>query len=584
MRRLAWLTVALFLTGTALTEEHEDFASYLQWERAAGILSPQQELVLRVLAMVNPEALPEPYRSLPRKPGKCGTMTMWEVKSRWHELNTVQQQTLAPYVSRPTLPQSLVSPTGHFKIHYTTSPGADQTTEEFAHEAAVAFDKAWQVEVDELGYPPPPPDFGIDGPEYDVYIQNISDYGWTYPELPVVQTEESDWTTYIVVDNDYSRGFYTKGLDGLRVTAAHEFFHAIHFGIREPFREPESTADLFYYEVSATWMEDVVWDHINDYYNYLGDFFRTTHLPFNSTDGRREYGMAVWNHFVAKRVGPEAIRDSWLAMKGMHGLQAIRQALLPRGLTLEDALGEFALWNAFTGSRADTIRFYPEGAHYPQVRFHQHLVLEERVDVADSCRRMATKYYLLLPQLPAPYGATLISSDPSRWRLSLAVFGPTKGNGDFSPGGAFCSLGHLAPVDTVVVAASRTNLADQDLGLGKTAFYAFSLIVEMGFPPTEAPTGNAITQVSSNPFRLQENALLTVLLHLETEEEVAMSVRDLHGRVVFEEALGVVGPRRAYPWVWRGENQHGGKVAAGIYFIVARFSDGVSIEKVAVVR
>ncbi|MDZ7386563.1 MAG: hypothetical protein ONB07_10625, partial [candidate division KSB1 bacterium] len=157
-------------------------------------------------------------------------------------------------------------------------------------------------------------------------------------------------------------------------------------------------------------------------------------------------------------------------------------------------------------------------------------------------------------------------------------------NGDFSPGGAFCSLGHLVPVDTVVVAASRTNLADQDLGLGKTAFYAFSLIVEMGFPPTEAPTGNAITQVSSNPFRLQENALLTVLLHLETEEEVAMSVRDLHGRVVFEEALGVVGPRRAYPWVWRGENQHGGKVAAGIYFIVARFSDGVSIEKVAVVR
>ncbi len=567
MRRCGILTVVLLLAGAPLTACGEDFASCLQRQQAAGLLSSQEALVLRVLAMVDPDRLPEPYRSLPRQPGKCGTMTMWELRWRWSELNAVQQQTLAPCMARPSLPQALVSPSGNFKIHYTTSPGAHQTTEEFAREAALAFDKAWQVEVEEMGYPPPPPDYGVDGSEYDVYIQNVAEYGWTYPEQPIPETPESDWITYIVVDNDYSRGFYTKGLDGLRVTAAHEFFHAIHFGIREPFREPTATADVFYYEVSATWMEDVVWDAINDYYNYLTHFFTSTAQPFNSTDGRREYGMAVWNHFVAKRMGSDAIRDSWLAMKTLRAVPAINQALTARGLTFEDALAEFALWNAFTGNRADTVRFYPEGHHYPRVRCERELAFEDSVHIADSCRRMATKYYQLIPQVPAPYVTTLVASDPSRWRLSAAVLGLRETTHDYVPGRTICSLGRLAPLDTLVLAASRTGMADQDQGGSDGTLYPFSVLVEMGSATARNPQGNTITQLTNNPFHLAENSFLTVLLHLETQQEVAMSVRDLQGRVI-----------------WKGETQRGEKVGTGVYLIVARFSDGVAVEKVAVVR
>ncbi|MCR4438820.1 MAG: FlgD immunoglobulin-like domain containing protein [bacterium] len=558
----------------------EDFATFLRQQCAAGLLSRQEELVLRVLATANPAALPEPYRSLPREPGKCGTPTLWEAKTQWPEFTPAQQSILAPYLARPNLPLSLVSPSGRFKIHYATS-GAHQTTDSFAWEAALAFDRAYELEVVQMGYPPPPADNGIDGPEYDVYIQNIADYGWTYPEMPVPETPASDWTSYIVVDNDYSRGFYSKGLDGLHVTAAHEFFHAIHFGIREPLREPPASADLFYYEVSATWMEDVVWDAVNDYYNYLSGFFNAPHLPFNAADGRKEYGMAVWNHFVAKRVGPEAIRDSWLYMRATNGMLAIRQALVERGLTFEDALAEFAIWNIFTGSRADTVTFYPEGKHYPAIRLQRRETFEERAEVADSCRRLSTKYYSLVPQIPAPYTGQLLSPEPSRWRFSVAVLSLRRATFDYAPGGAATALGYLYPSDTVLVAASRTNL---DGDRSENSHYPFSALIEPGSLSEDHPKGNAIVGVSSNPFRVDQDAFLTVLLHLETEQEVSMSVHDLQGARVFQESLGVLSAQRTHPWVWDGRNHSDEKVASGVYLIVARFADKVCVEKLAVVR
>jgi len=582
MRRHAYLLVNLLALVTVAAGASADFSSFLQLQQQAGLLSRQEALVLEVLAMVDPGALPEPYRSLPRDPGKCGTMTMWELKSEWPRLTTTQQSVLTPYIARPSLPLCFTSPSGRFKIHYTTS-GVHQTTESFAWEAALAFDRAYEVEVLQMGYPAPPPDNGVDGPEYDVYIQNIADYGWTYPESPVPDTPASDWTTYIVVDNDYSRGFYSKGLDGLRVTAAHEFFHAIHFGIREPQREPASSADLFYYEVSSTWMEDVVYDEVNDYYNYLPAFFNSPHVPFNTTDGRREYGMAVWNHFVAKRLGPEAIRDSWLNMRTTHGMFAIRQALLARGITFEDALAEFAIWNMFTASRADTVTFYPEGKHYPTIYLQRREAFVERIELSDSCKRLSSKFYSLVPQLPAPFSAQLVSAEPSKWRLSVAVLGLREATFGYASGATASSLGRLSPTDTVLLAVSRAYLGDEGVGGSEDTFHPFAAVVELGSSANGPPEGNTITSVSPNPFRLSQEAFMTVLVHSESDQEATISVRDMHGRRLIENKLELVAGR-VHPWIWDGRSDAGSKLASGVYLIVVAFPDKVAVEKVAVLR
>jgi len=92
------------------------------------------------------------------------------------------------------------------------------------NEAAIAADSAYSILVDELGFQPPMPDNGIDGDELDIYIKNWNGtyYGMTY----FGNTAPSP--TYLVVDNNYTEpGYATSGLEALRVTIAHEFFHML---------------------------------------------------------------------------------------------------------------------------------------------------------------------------------------------------------------------------------------------------------------------------------------------------------------------------------------------------------------------
>jgi len=218
-----------------------------------GKISHGQLLVYRMLSLYDRGKLPAKYQDLPLEPIKSSTFLRAEIRAHWDKLSSAEKALVQPFLYRPSLSDSITSPSGRFKIHYTTT-GSNQTTIEFAEEAARTFDYCYQLEVEDLKYDHPPPDNGIDGPEMDVYIIDVphSEYGSTTPEHSVPETERNDWTSWIQIDNDYTHTL-TKGLDGMRVTAAHEFFHTIHFGYRM-FDE----SDRFFYEISGVWMEDVL--------------------------------------------------------------------------------------------------------------------------------------------------------------------------------------------------------------------------------------------------------------------------------------------------------------------------------------
>ena len=58
-----------------------------------------------------------------------------------------------------------------------------------------------------------------------------------------------------MLDNDYARSQYgIAPINSLRVTAAHEFFHAIQFAY-------DVDEDLWFMEGTATWVEDEVYDY-----------------------------------------------------------------------------------------------------------------------------------------------------------------------------------------------------------------------------------------------------------------------------------------------------------------------------------
>ncbi|MFA6470781.1 MAG: MXAN_6640 family putative metalloprotease [Candidatus Latescibacterota bacterium] len=276
-----------------------------------------------------------------------------------------------------TLTNSIVSGKGHFRVHYdsTGSAAPDKTDIDFngipdyIDSVLVYLEYAWDLQVNTLGYIPPLSDKGAGGgDEVDVYVNNIgqySIYGVTYPDI-----YSGPSSAYFIIDNNYLETVYpTKGLDGLKVTTMHEFFHVIQFGYLTG-RDPDwwMRNAPWWMEQSATWMEDRGWDDVNDYLWYMRDFFNNKTLPldsFGSGTGNYMYGAAVWAMYMAKRFGDDQIRRIWEVMGASENPSlAAMNPVIPIGLPA--AFNEFAVWNYFIKDRANTIDFYKDSNLFKQ--------------------------------------------------------------------------------------------------------------------------------------------------------------------------------------------------------------------------
>ncbi len=134
------------------------------------------------------------------------------------------------------------------------------------------------LKLDFLGYLPPPSDNGEGGDNlYDIYVNDFTGlilYGQTKFDF----SDGGTGPSFMEIENDFS-SYPTKGINAARVTAAHEFHHAIQLG-----SYIYRASDLYFYEITSTSMEEFVYDSVNDYYNYLENYFNYStinhlHIP-----------------------------------------------------------------------------------------------------------------------------------------------------------------------------------------------------------------------------------------------------------------------------------------------------------------
>ncbi len=214
----------------------------------------------------------------------------------------------------------------------------------------------------EMGYRLPPSDAGRGGTaQFDVYLADIGRaglYGFCNPEASV---ERGHASSYCVFDNDFT-GFTNPPLASLRVTAAHELFHAVQFGI-------DVKEDSWFLEATATWMEEQIADDENDNRQFLplGQLGKPT-IPLDSGDGLGVYGNWIFFQFLSQRYGADAVRQIWDLADGGPGRRDDYSIAAVRRF-IESRRGHFPrIYSDFARANADPRRSYDEGATYRKAR------------------------------------------------------------------------------------------------------------------------------------------------------------------------------------------------------------------------
>ncbi len=199
--------------------------------------------------------------------------------------------------SRPELSgPELTLETQHAVIHYTLE-GADAVDESLVSTAAEAIEYVWNREIIDMGYPEPLPDDGRGGNDkYDFYFtKQFGTYGYTSGEAAV---DDNSRPSYIALATWLNE-------EEVEVTVAHEFFHAIHMTM--DYKEP-----TWWLEETATWMEDMVYDDINDYYNYIPQAFNNPETPVDASTNI-VYALAIYPRSLSEQFGEDIIKDIWFA-------------------------------------------------------------------------------------------------------------------------------------------------------------------------------------------------------------------------------------------------------------------------------
>lgn len=253
-------------------------------------------------------------------------------------------------------------------VHTTTNGQTDLATTvfDFANEA-------WAAEVDAMGFQPPHADDNVElGPELDIYLAPANGGAFAAPESSAASdgTARADASGYVVIDDLIDP-------TEIGTFVAHELHHLIQFSY-DVYEHDNA------YESTSVFVEDRVYDDINDYTRFIASFQSSPEnavdwFPgFQSPDLFYIYGSAEFLIFLSERYGNDSadlIRQMWESstQNDMNNEPDYFDALtdvLP--VSLDDAYAEFAAWRAFVGDDA-TDGYFSEGSEWantPPVASH----------------------------------------------------------------------------------------------------------------------------------------------------------------------------------------------------------------------
>ena len=294
----------------------------------------------------------------------------------------------------------LTQTTEHFEIFYTLD-GPHKTTQEYIDSLSKHLEFAWNFHVKKLGMLPPL------GPSSSYHYQqdvlpglypievidiallrnstsllNGACHGCFGLTLPFDSTQSE-----VLIDNDFRyapENFQTTDSvtyngkrcpyptasqelhnsahhysyvkewnQGLRVTTAHELFHAVQLRYLDL---TSFSIVPFWFEASATGIEEIVIPDVDDYFSYLRKFTESTGISLNNMSS--DYGAGLLFIYLYNHVGKNTAKFIWesYATKPAEPFQYhLTKYANKNKLSADSLFHDFAIRLSFTGNKASLV-------------------------------------------------------------------------------------------------------------------------------------------------------------------------------------------------------------------------------------
>ena len=471
----------------------------------------------------------------------------------------------------------------YFRFHYSTSgPHAVDTKDinnnlrpDYVEDVIKVFDYVADKLHNEMGYTRPPSDGYYSSTRdkggsnhYDIYIRSIPSkyYGYVQPEeysqgngdneRSELRNEKNAFTSYMAIRNNYKK-FSLSELENIKVTAAHEYFHAIQFGY-DGWEKP------WLLEASAIWMEEEIYDEINDCYQYMKDWFKYPHKSLDES-GFHWYGSFIFFEYIEQHMGGSdtirkimeaSVQSNSKEKDGSH--LAINQALKLNNHSFQKALNGMSVANQIMSSFESKNYSYEEAESYPVDGPNISDIINfqfGRKDTINSSKlsRFGSEYFQVISNDPVLINLTNKSGSLPDLQLNAIL---KKNDNSYS-----IISSPSINIDPSELKSIFLSIVSQDTIGGN---WDYQLSVENGKSGTNinSPIEFVLNRPYPNPF----NGSIKFSLYVIKDSKITIDLIGINGRRIIRLFSGELSSGN-HNYNWRGIDQNGNQVSSGVYYI-----------------
>lgn len=322
-----------------------------------------------------------------KETGRDTSLAMADLFLRYQNLSPSEKKQADALLARPT--DGANDPLGdgytvreatpicgpHVCVHYVKTTGdAPSSTDsdgdgryDWAEYTLRVMESVWRKEIGQLKYRAPASDRGKGGSKkFDVYLSDIGNdglYGYCTTEYRV-PGHKFRASGYCVLDEDMVEFEPQPRAASLKVTAAHEFFHAVQYNY-------DAAEDRWAMEATATWMEERYADSVNDNRQYLGyGQIRRNDIPLDkfARQSLTPYGNWIFFEAISAKYGTGAVRQIWnkldstVPSQDRYSIQGVKAFLATKKMKLPRFYAAFGAVNIIPQ------KVYSEGSAYPRAK------------------------------------------------------------------------------------------------------------------------------------------------------------------------------------------------------------------------